>query len=151
MSELTPATKVVLFDRLERRVKAAKDTAKAHWSEGARAGQRDVAALGDADLGTVTMTKGRETWKHVDPAATLAWAKEHAPHLVETREVIPDGHLAALKKEPITPDGEIIPGFEPVVGDPYPSVRAAKDVDAVIESAVQAGLLNWDEVLELEQ
>lgn len=149
MTTLTPADKLVLLSELEKRVKAAKDAAKAEWAAGARPKQRDAAALGDDELGTVTMTKGRESWRLTDEKALIAWARDNAPHLIVER--IAEADLTALKRKPITEEGEILPGFEPVTGEPYPSIRAVPGAAALIESAVAAGALAWADVLELEQ
>lgn len=148
MTTLTPADKLVLLSELEKRVKAAKDAAKAEWAENARPKQRDAAALGDAELGTVTMTKGRESWKLTDEGALIGWAQDNAPHMLTTR--VREADLAVLKRKPITEEGEILPGFEQVTGEPYPSIRAVPGAADLIASAVQAGVLEWSEVLELE-
>lgn len=149
--QLRTQEKLVLLAELEKRVKSVKDDLRKEFQSGAVPGDRLTAVLDGQKLGSVTYTKGREAWKHNDPAATLAWAKEHAPHLVETKEVIPDAHLTALKKEPVTADGEVIPGFEPVVGDPYASIRPEKNAGELIEAGLASGALSWTDVLELEQ
>lgn len=140
------AALTVLKDRVEAELKAEK----AAWAENARPKQRDAALIGDAELGTLTMTAGRQSWKPVDKAAILEWAMSNAKHLVEFEAHVPEDTLRQLAKDPTTPDGEIIPGFELSEGAPYPSFRKAKTADAAIAAAVRSGELSFSDVLALE-
>ena len=141
---------VAVLTVLDKRVKAELAARKAAWAEQARPKDRDAAMLGDAELGTVTLTAGRVSWKVTDKAALVAWAVENAPHLVQFSPHIPDDTLKTLLKDPTTPDGEILPGVEQTQGAPYPSVRLSKDADRAVAEAVAGGSLSWGEVLELE-
>ena len=137
------AALTILKDRVEAELKAEK----AAWAEGARPKQRDAAMIGDAELGTVTMTAGRETWKPVDKAAVLEWAMANAEHLVQFKAHIPEDTLRQLAKNPADSNGEIIPGFERQVGAPYPSFRKAPGAEAVIAQAVRDGSLSFADML----
>jgi hypothetical protein len=87
------------------------------------------------DLGAVSITAGRVQAKVTDPKAFAAWVAERYPselvHLVReafTRKVL-DAAVGA--GEPVDmATGEVVPGVEVSVGEPYLTVRpttAAKD------------------------
>lgn len=83
-------------------------------------------------LGMVYMTAPKGSWKITSPAAVLAWAREHAPHLIVTREEVPALPLDA-DGEFVLPDGESVrpDGVEWVVGGPVLTVKPTSEARAV--------------------
>lgn len=85
-------------------------------------------------LGMVYRTLPKPTWKVTDRAALLAWAREHAPHLIVST-VVEDVTLP-----PLDADGEITigggetvrpAGVELVAGTPTLTVKPTEEARAV--------------------
>lgn len=141
---------IVALTALQARVKKAIDGKRAEWLEKARPKQRSTAMIGDAEIGSVSWRKGATRWILTDKEALVTWAQAHASHLVDYEPHIPDHHLTALKKNPVTEDGEVIPGFEVSESDPGVTVKPVPEAEKVIEDAVAEGRLSWAQVLEIE-
>lgn len=149
MTDMQLQDQIVALTVLQKRVSDELKRRKAAWSESARPKQRDAAAIGDVELGTVTMTKGRLTVKVTDMGALVAWAQRERPEVLSYDPHVADADLARLKRE-VEATGELLPGFDIVEGSPYPSVRLEKDAARVIEDAVRSGEITWGSVLEVE-
>lgn len=142
--------KITALTVLAKEVKAQLDTARGQWAEDARTKQRDVGGIGDEALGTVSREQGSTSWRLVDRQAFTEWAQAHAPHLVEYSAHVPEHHVTAIKKKPVTEDGEIIPGFDSVESGPKTVVRLEDDAADVVRRAVQSGALSYGSLLEIE-
>ena len=85
------------------------DETRAALAAGMQAGDR----LQVDTLGMVYVSAPKGAWRVTDPAALLAWAKEHSPHLIVSRvvEEVPtlpldsDGELPLPTGESVRPDG----------------------------------------------
>lgn len=141
---------IVALTALQSRIKDELDKKRKAWLEKARPKSRDTAMIGDAELGSVSWRKGATRWTLTDKEALIQWAQANATHLIDYGVFIPDHHLAALKKNPVTEDGEVIPGFEVSESEPGVTVKPVPDAGRVIENAVAEGQLSWSEVLEIE-
>lgn len=109
---------------------------------------RLVVRVDDEVVGAVTVVNGRRTARVVDAAALLAWVKDNRPTEVQTVESVRSSYvtavLSAAKDLGVAVDsitGELVPGIEVTVGDPYPMIRLTADADAVVSLAWQAGRL----------
>lgn len=141
---------VVALTVLQAKVKEELDRKRAAWLAQARPKQRSTAMIGDEELGSVSWRKGAQRWALRDPEALLGWAMENAPHLVDYAPHVPEHHVAALKKNPVTEDGEVIPGFEVSESPDGVTVKPAADAEAVVARAVRSGALAYADLLELE-
>lgn len=142
---------IVALTVLQDRVKKELDARRKEWVEQARPKARDTAMIGDEVVGSVSWRAGAQRFQITDMAALVAWAQEHAPHLVSYDPTIPENHLAVLRKNPVDEHGELLPGFDVAVGDPGATVRTEKAAADVIARAVADGHLTYADMLELEQ
>lgn len=153
MTEMSVEQKILALTVLQKKVKAAVDEYRASWGEGKNLKDRGSASFAGELLGTVTMESSGGQWKLEDKDALLRWALENNPSLVRFDPHIPESTIAQLKKNPVTEDGEVLPGFE--LGEPGRKivVRTERGVDAnaLISRAVANGELTVSELLELEQ
>ena len=142
---------ILALTLLQKQVKEALDKKRAEWGTGKTPGDRSGAAIGGEQLGTVSFEKAKNSFKLTDPEAALEWAQEHLPQVVKFEPFLDVAWVTAVSKEPVTPDGEIIPGFELVEPAPRIVVRADKDGAEVLSRALATGALTFDEVLAVEQ
>lgn len=142
---------ILALTLLQKQVKEALDKKRAEWAQDKAPGDRSGAVVGGESLGTVSFEKAKPSFKLTDPAAALAWAQEHQPQVVKFEPFLDPGWVTAVAKEPVTPDGEIIPGFE--LSEPAPRivVRTAKEGAEVLSRALAEGAITFDEVLAVEQ
>lgn len=133
--------------QLAEAVKAADVEAKRRVLEEYGAGDRVEARVNKESIGTVSVAKGRESFKVTDDAAFLAWVEEHHPTEVETVKKVRDGFRKNLGQV-VKDTGEIPDGVEPVIGDPYVSVRKSADQKAAFAGLYREGY--FQSVLELE-
>lgn len=99
------------------------------------------------NLGAVSVSAGRAKAKVYDERAFLAWVAERHPG--EVVQVVRESFAkrlldaATIAGDPVDPaTGEVIPGVEVAVGDPYLTVRpAAGAVDRMRETLLATGLL----------
>lgn len=89
-------------------------------------------------LGTIGVTKGRETARIVDERAFLAWVRENAPE--ELIETVRDSYRRSVLKQ-IQGGGEIPDGVEMSQGGPYPTVRLAEGATEAVLAAVRSGVI----------
>lgn len=136
---------------MQKQVKAALDEKRAQWGAGKEAGDRNGAVIAGESLGTVSFEKAKASFKLTDPAAALEWAQGNNPQVVKFEPFLDPHWVAAVAKEPVTGDGEIIPGFEVVEPAPRIVVRTAKDGADVLARALASGELSFDSVLQVGQ
>lgn len=133
--------------------KANRDTREAAKAAFVKVGQREIGELDGQDIGSVQLTKARESWVVEDPAAFQAWVEKHHPeHIVTVEQVassFKDHVIAACKGEGMIDQetGELIipPGIVPKRGQPILTVTPSKDAERIIlralgDAAVTLGL-----------
>lgn len=144
---LTFALLKVLRDRLSTAKAAADTEIKTTW----RVKDRNAAVLPNgAELGSVTLAKGRATAHLADEDAFMAWVLETHPDEVEQISItrvkpdFQDRILSFARQTGTTVDpatGEEVPGVKVVEGDPYPTTRLAPDAEELVAAAWQNGSL----------
>ena len=137
MTALNPAERYAALKLLESAVKDAAQTAKVE-AEVYR--QRVGAKSLESRFGDVYITRRKPT-AVVDEAALLAWAEEHAPHII-VRAIDPTA-LASLKAglkvdgdDVINADGEVVEWATARPGSEFLTWRAAADAKATAAAAV---------------
>lgn len=139
MSARDAAATAAVMKALAGRVKEGETRAKADVMAHLDPGDRKHAVLPDGtDIGTVSITKGRETFRVTDPAAFLAWVRDTAPSEV-VESVNPTFQRKVL--DGIKDGGELPPGVEPGWGDPYVSVRQSETQAEAVAAAWRDGRL----------
>ena len=137
MTALNPAERYAALRLLESAVKDAAQTAKAEAEEYRQAvGAKSL----ESRFGDVSITRRKPT-AAVDEAALLAWAEEHAPHII-VRAIDPTA-LASLKAglkvdgdDVINADGEVVEWATARPGSEFLTWRAAADAKAAAAAAV---------------
>ena len=106
-------------------------------------GDRKHASVDGRDCGTVSVSKGRESWKVTDDAAFTRWVKTHRPDAIveSVRKSDQASILAGIKG-----DGEVPDGVEPSFGDPYVSVRLTDDQRSELIAAFRSGAARLPEL-----
>lgn len=143
------AAKLALLKAVDARLKDARAAADGEIREGWRPGDRNTAVLPDgAEIGTVTLTKGRAKAVMDDEAAFEAWVKATHPEQFETvtvtrvRPEFRERLMSAARQlgHPVDAEtGEEVPGITVTTGEPYPMVKLAPDAPALIAAAWQSG------------
>lgn len=153
MSRRDTATRLILSrvvrDRLTEADKAIREQARTDFD---MPGVREIGVIGDEQIGSVSLAKGRESWVVTDPAALLAWVKANRPSEVVTVEQVRPSYIGALlmqaKKDgaPVTSGGELVPGIEQRTGDPSLNVKPSEDAAQTIAQAFADGVLSLDDL-----
>lgn len=154
MSRRDTATRLILSrvvrDRLSEADKAIREQARTDFD---MPGVRDIGVIGDEQIGSVQLVKGRESWVVTDPAALLAWVKANAPDEVVTTEAVRSSYVQALlaraKADGVAVDvftGEQIPGIECRTSAPTLTVKPSEDAAQTIAQAFADGLLSLDDL-----
>lgn len=145
------AQEILALTLLQKQVKAVLDVKRAQWGQGKTAGDRNGAALGSESLGTVSFEKPKASFKLTEPDVALKWAQENNPQVVKFEPFLDPAWVAAVSKEPVTSEGEIIPGFELVEPAPRIVVRTAKEGVELLSRALRDGELVVSDFLEIEK
>lgn len=145
--------RILALTRLQAQVKKALDAERSAWADGKEIGTRMPASFSAGRLGTISLEEKTGEFVLVDEAALLKWALANNQNLVDFEPRISSATKTVLKKNPVTSDGEIIPGFE--LAEPVAKVVVRSDLkgdpDAVIADAMRSGELVLSELLEIEQ
>jgi hypothetical protein len=141
----------VIRDRLQAADKAFRERAREDFDV---PGVRDIGVIGDEQIGSVSLTKGRESWTVTDPEALLEWVKANFPQEVVTTEAVRSSYVQALlaraKADGVAVDaftGEQIPGIEQKVSEPTLTVKPSEDAAQVIAQALADGTLTLADVV----
>lgn len=138
--------KIAALSLLEKRVREELANAKTEWMQAARPRERTTAMIGEAELGTVSLVTGRQSWKVTDEKALLAWAMENAPHLVDYSPRLNPNYLTTLLRDPVDNDGAVLPGVELQEGNPYVAVRSAPGAADTLRHAINSGTVSMKEI-----
>jgi hypothetical protein len=140
----------VVKDRLTAADRGLREQARADFDV---PGVRDIGVIGDEQIGSVQLTKGREAWTVTDPDTLLAWVKANAADEVVTVETVRSSYVQALlaraKADGVAVDaftGEQIPGIECRTSEPSLNVKPSDDAAQVIAQAFADGLLSLDDL-----
>ena len=117
MSANDIALKLVALKAAEGRVRDLRAEVEADLLSEVRRGTVH-AALGDVEVGTVTITHPAPAFRVTDDAAFLSWCRENAPHAIEerVRDIDKRAILAAAKGSGEVPDGvDLVEGGAPQV------------------------------------
>lgn len=147
----------VVRDRLAAEDKAYREQAREDFD---MPGVRDIGVIGSGDdaqqIGSVQLTKGRETWTVTDPDALLAWVKANAPDEIVTTEAVRSSYVQALlnraKADGVAVNaftGEEIPGIEQRTTEPTLTVKPSADAAQTIAQALADGTLTLADVAPL--
>jgi hypothetical protein len=140
----------VVRDRLSAADKGLREQARTDFDV---PGVRDIGVIGDEQIGSVQLTKGREAWTVTDPAALLAWVKANVPDEVVTVEQVRSSYVTALLArakgqgnavDPFT--GELIPGIDCRTSGPTLTVKPSKDAAQTIAQAFADGRLSLEDL-----
>lgn len=152
MSELSDAaTRVAIVAALKAKVLEAHELARAEAGDRMDPGDRKAAQLGDGRLGHVIMTTGSTRAKVVNDDAFTAWvAKNYPDELVQSvrssyvNKVLSDAKRYGQAVD--TSTGELIPGVDVTVGNPYVSVKLAEDAGEIIAANWEAAMFHVPEL-----
>ena len=144
------ALKFALLKVLSTQISDAKKAADCEIRDGWKVKDRATAALGDTELGTVTLAKGRATSKVSDEDAFLAWVLENHPEHVEqiqitrvdphyTERILAHARTAGVPVDVET--GETVDGVTIAEGDDYPVVRLVPEAQTLVAKAWADGSL----------
>ncbi|MBF0808846.1 hypothetical protein E4U03_09560 [Rothia nasimurium] len=142
---------ILALTLLQKQIKASLDEKRAQWGAGKTPGDRNGAAIDGESMGTISFEQAKASFKLADPVAALKWAQENNPQVVKFEPFLDPGWVAAVSKEPVTAEGELIPGFELVEPAPKIVVRTARDGAGVLSRALAAEKLSVASVLQVEQ
>lgn len=139
MSTNDVALKLVALKAAEGRVKELRAEVEAELLQEMRRGTVH-AALGDVEVGSVTITAPTAALRVVDDAAFLAWVRKHAPHAIEerVRDLDKRAILAAAKTTGELPDGvDLVDGGAPqvrvkVTAEQVEALQAAHGLPALL-------------------
>lgn len=137
--------RVTALTLLKKRVDAELAAAKSAFQADSRPRDRRSSVIAGIDMGSVSLTAGRLSYKVVNMDALLDWCAEHAEHLLEL--TISQDNLKVLLRNPVNSDGEMLPGVELVEGDPYVTVRLSDGAATAFADAVAAGEISFDGVM----
>lgn len=123
-----------------------KQITEAGMDAGDRLGVRVPGPSGEpVKVGVVRVDPAPTTVEVTDERALLEWVREHYPG--EITETVRESFLARLKKhakkaeEPVTEEGEVIPGLEVSRGEPRPVVTTETGAAGVVAEAFRRGEL----------
>lgn len=146
MSELADAaTRVAIVAALKTKVLEAYELARTEAGDHMDPGDRKAAQLGDGKLGHVTVANGSTRAKVTNEDAFTKWvADNHPDEIVQAvRPSYVNKILSDAKHYGQAVDvtsGELIPGVDVAVGNPYVTVKLAEDAAEIIAA-------NWDTAL----
>lgn len=154
MSRRDTATRLLLArvvkDRLDAADRGLREQARADFDV---PGVRDIGVIGDEQIGSVALTKGKTSWTVTDPQALLEWVKANVPDEVVTTETVRSSYVQALlaraKADGVAVDvftGEQIPGIECRTSEPSLNVKPSGDAQQVIAQAFADGVLSLDDL-----
>ena len=99
-------------------------------------------------LAKATMVKGKQKLVVTDSRALLQWVLKNAP--TEIIETVNPAYITCIEKrakelgQPVDGEGELIPGVELQVSEPYVSVRREKNSDDVMMQLFRSGQLSLE-------
>jgi hypothetical protein len=140
----------VVRDRLSAADKGLREQARADFDV---PGVRDIGVIGDEQIGSVQLTKGREAWTVTDPDALLKWVKANVSDEVVTVEQVRSSYVTALLArakaegnavDPFT--GELIPGIDCRTTPPTLTVKPSEDAAQTIAQAFADGRLSLEDL-----
>lgn len=140
--------RVTALTLLKKRVDAELSAAKEAFKAESRPRDRRSSAIAGYDMGAVSLTAGRQSYKVVDMKKLVDWCGTNAPNLLST--AISDDALRVLLRDPVDADGELLPGVDLVQGDPYVTVRLSDGAADAFAGAVAAGEITFDQVIRGE-
>lgn len=149
--------KIIALALLKKQVAAEFEAAKEEWGRTHGPGDRKGAVVSGQLIGKVEWRGGKQSWKLTKPELLLAWAQENMPQEVKFEPFLNPGWVTQVSKNPVTKEGEVLPGFELVESKPTvyasPSTESKGGVDgaAVLSRALADGSLSFSEVLAVEQ
>jgi hypothetical protein len=124
------AVKLAVVRELENRIKELKTSLNEEFLALLEPGDAKGANLDDGvRIGKVMVVSGRVTLSVTNEAALTAWVKENHPS--EIVETVRDSFKAALLNR-AKDSGELIPGMDLRIGNPYVSYRAEPGAADVI-------------------
>lgn len=145
------ALKFALLKVLVAELGEAKKAADCEIRGGWRPSDRLTATIpGGADIGTVTLAKGRSGAHVSNDLAYEEWVRAVHPEEIEqitTVRVKPEFTarlISAARSRGVAVDaetGEEVPGITVTSGDPYPMVKLSEDAREAVAKAWQAGEL----------
>lgn len=155
MSRRDTATRLLLSrvvrDRLTEADKAIREQARTDFD---MPGVREIGVIGDEQIGSVALTKGKTSWTVTDPQALLEWVKANVPDEVVTTETVRSSYvqavLARAKNDGVAVDpftGEVIPGIECKTSEPSLNVKPSDDAPETIARALADGRLSFAEII----
>lgn len=139
------ATNVAVLKALRGRVAEAYETARNATDNEMDVGDRKAVRLGDGKLGDVIKASGSRRAKVTDEESFLKWVAEaHPEEIVQSvrasfqSKILNDAKYYGQAVDVTT--GELVPGVELTVGEPYITVRLADGADEKIAA-------HWDEAV----
>lgn len=135
----------ILGDHIGSLIKDSKADLVLEMAPGDRVAVGPDALGGAAQLGAVTMTRGRQVAKVLDRKAFLAWVLKHheSETYVEVRPAFERYILDVALAEGIAVDretGEVIPGVQIVDSDPYLMVKPTNEAREVLIARLEQRL-----------
>lgn len=146
MSELTDAaTRVAIVAALKSKVLEAYELARNESGDQMDSGDRKAVRLGDGQLGHVVKANGSSRAKVTNEEALIKWVAEHHPdEIVQAvrpsyvNKLLDDAKHYGQAVDVTT--GELVPGVDVRVGNPYVTVRLAEDAGEIIAA-------HWEKAL----
>jgi hypothetical protein len=147
------ATRLVVLRHLRDRIDQARTASNIDLLEAGEVGDRTTAKLDGETIGSVTLTRGRETAQVIDEAALTAWVTDHYPSEIEHVTKVRPAFVAVLLKtvkenggwiDKVTGEFHHVDGVDIRVGDPYVSVKPADGSAEVVAKAWQERRIEID-------
>lgn len=147
MSRRETATKLIAQKAIIAMLtEADKESRKAALSDFDKVGVREIGEIGDVNLGSVQLTKGRESWVVSDHRELLAWVQANRPDMIVTTPSVNPAFVESLKKA-CKADGGILldegtgefgppPGMESRTGEPILTVNPSPEARAAVLEAL---------------
>ncbi|KLO25923.1 hypothetical protein ABW16_21410 [Mycolicibacter heraklionensis] len=138
---------------VEQAAKARKDEAKAELA-GLEPGDGISARINGVAVGKATMTAGRQKLTVTDSQALVDWVRRNHP--TEIVESVNPAYMKALEATAkslgavIDDQGEVVPGVEVTVGEPFVSVRKDKDANGLVAELLTSGRVSLDGLKAIE-
>ncbi|MEV5543080.1 hypothetical protein AB0L13_40295 [Saccharopolyspora shandongensis] len=136
---------------LEDRVKAARQQANTNVIESGDPEDRVTAAHNGQKIGSVSISKGRQSARVNDPDRFARWIAEHYPAEVEHKTIVREAFVKAVMDatkaagQPCMPDGTLdVPGVEIYEGEPYVTVRLTHEAAEIVAEMVRTGAVTLD-------
>ncbi len=144
----TTANKLVTLAVLKRLVAALDADLRAAAVGEMDPGDRKAAKADGRSIGYALLTDPQTQNRITDREAFNQWVRDNHPDEVVTIYSVRASFESAMLERGCTPEGEAIPGIEPVTPTPVLQVKPSGDAEAAIRAELEKGGLSFAGVLD---